>query len=88
MTVPQHFSSQLSLQQQVVYVLSLQKKGTPEEIAMELIELRGIASEDHVANLTTAIENELQKMEKEGLATTEEEKDQPVRYRLPNSKSL
>lgn len=88
MTVPQHFSTELSLRQQVVYVLSLQKKETPEEITMELIELRGIASEDRVADLTTRIENELQKMEKEGLATIEKEKDQPARYRLQNSKYL
>jgi len=88
MPVPEHFSSQLSLQQQMIYVLSLQEKGTPEEIAMELMELRGIASEDRVADLTTAIENELQKMEKEGLVTAEKEKGQPVRYRFQNINNL
>jgi len=88
MPVPEHFSTRLSLQQQVVYVLSLQEEGTPEEIAMELIELRGIASEERVADLTVAIENELQKMEKVGLVRAEKETGQPSRYRLQNINNL
>ncbi len=67
MEIPQHFSPELSLQQQVLFVLSLLKKASVDDITAELIELRGVAAEGAVLNLTIEVEDQLVKMHNEGL---------------------
>lgn len=67
MEIPQHFSPALSLQQQVLFVLSLFKKASVDDITAELIELRGVAAEGAVLNLTIEVEDQLVKMHNEGL---------------------
>ena len=39
MYIPTHFSEKLTLREQILYVLSVLKKGAASEVAMELMEL-------------------------------------------------
>lgn len=62
MKIPDQFSGQLPLREQITYVLSLIPEATADEVAMELMELRGIATEEGVADLTFEATHELEKM--------------------------
>lgn len=62
MNMPVHFSDKLPLREQILYVLSLMKKGAATEVAMGLIELKGVSSEEGVAELTVQVEQELEKI--------------------------
>lgn len=70
-----------------MFVLSLLTKGTPEEMAMELMELKGVSSQDGVRELTVQIEKELHKMQEEHLVQLETETDGKIRYRFSEEKS-
>lgn len=65
-TVPDSYSSDLSLQDKVLYVLSLLQRANVDEVAMEIIELQGIASKEGVAEITAAVNEELQLLHKIG----------------------
>lgn len=58
MVIPEHFKNELSLREQILFVLSILKKATADEMTMELMELEGIATEEGVANLTIEVKNE------------------------------
>lgn len=66
MNTKKHFNQQASLQQQIAFVLSNMPNTSADEIAMELMELKGIASEAGVARLVIDVAQELKKMQKEG----------------------
>lgn len=80
MLLPEHFTKQLSLKEQILFVLSILKKATADEVAMELMELKGIATEEGVANLTIEVKNELKKMQEAHLLKQVTETDKQVRY--------
>lgn len=82
MEIPQHFSPELSLQQQVLFVLSLFKKASVDDITAELIELRGVAAEGGVLNLTIEVEDQLVKMHNEGLIKQIMEPDKKKHFLL------
>ncbi len=80
MLLPEHFTKQLSLKEQILFVLSILKKATADEVTMELMELKGIATEEGVANLTIEVKNELKKMQEAHLLKQVTETDKQVRY--------
>jgi hypothetical protein len=85
MTTPSNYSANLSLPDKILYVLSLLKKATTDEIAMEIMELEGVSSEEGVAELTIEIHERLQKLHEEGLVTFVTEHDKKVKYFLKQS---
>ena len=50
------------LQQMILHALGLMKKGSADEIAMEIMEEKGITSEDEVAELVIETKEELEKL--------------------------
>jgi len=80
MNIPKHFSPQQSLPEQILYVLSLLKKATADEIAMELMELKGISTEEGVASLNIEVENALNQLHEERLVKQLTEPDKKVHY--------
>ena len=82
MTIPDKFSDKLSFSEQVLYTLSVLKKGAAGEVAMELMELKGVASEEGVAELTIETEQELDRLCTQGVVHLLKEKRQKNRYTL------
>ena len=82
MNIPAHYSDSLSLREQSLYVLSIMHKGAASEIAAELMELRGVSSEDGVADLTREIGRELEKLEHEGIVEVIHEHREKRRFVL------
>lgn len=84
-TIPKSFDEALSLRERVTYVLSIMHKGSAREVAAEVTELQGIASEEGVEEITVDTENELEKMLEEGLVVEVREHRQKKRYSLASS---
>jgi hypothetical protein len=82
MNIPVHYSEQLPFREQILYVLSVLKKGAASEVAMELMELKGISSEEGVADLTVETGHELEKMFEAGSVEVVKEKREKKRYAL------
>ena len=80
MNIPSHFSDRLSFEEQLLYVLSVLRKGSASEIAAELMELKGVSSEEGVADLTLQTEKELEKLFTEGKIEPLREKHEKKRY--------
>lgn len=83
--IPEHFAEANSLREQILYVLKVLEKGNASEIASEVIEMKGIASEEGVAGITITIEEELEKMKKEGIVAVLKEHRQKKRYTLSDN---
>jgi len=81
-SVPQHYSQELSFEQQLLYVLSRMKIGSAAEIAIELMELQGVSSEDGVADLTLHTEKQLEKLCAEEQLDVVREKHEKKRYKI------
>jgi hypothetical protein len=82
METASNYSNTLPLFQKIEYVLALLKKATLDEIAMEIMELDGISSEEGVADITIEIKDELQKLHDENKVTFVTEHDKKVKYFL------
>ncbi|HYH14994.1 MAG TPA: hypothetical protein VD794_07235 [Flavisolibacter sp.] len=80
--IPQNFTEAASLRDKVRYVLNVLHKASADEVAMEVMELQGIASEEGVAALTIDVEEELQQLMEEGLITAVKEHRQKKRFSL------
>lgn len=76
-------NAKLPLQDRIMQVLSLMKKGSPNEIAIELMELQGISTEEGVEELAVETEEELEKLCEAGVVERIKEHRQKTRYRLP-----
>lgn len=76
------FDEATSLRAQILYVLLVLEKGSAGEVAMEIIELKGISSEEGVAEIIISIEEELVKMKTDGLVTEIKEHRQKKRYMI------
>ena len=57
-----HFNEHDPLQEQVAFVISEMHAASADDISMQLMELKGIATEEGVAELTLEVKNELEKM--------------------------
>lgn len=80
MNIPAHYSDKLPFGEQILYVLSVLKKGAASEVAMELMELKGISSEEGVAELTIETEQELERMYEAGTIEVVKEHREKKRY--------
>lgn len=74
--------SNKSLKDKVLDVLALLKKATLDEVASEIIELQGIATEEGVADITIEIQEQLNKLHNDGEITMVTEHDKQTRYSL------
>lgn len=83
--IPKHFSEELPFEQQLLYALSKLKKGSANEIAIELMELKGVSTEDGVADLTQQTEKQLEKLCSDGFIDSIKEKHEKKRYVISNS---
>lgn len=72
----------LPLEDKVKHILSILKKASPDEVAMEIIEMQGIAAEEEVADLTLETKELLEKLCEAGAVVKVKEPRQKVRYRL------
>ena len=84
MQKPENYDKAMSLRDKITYLLSIMEKGAPPELAMEIAEMDGIASEEGLADLTISLEQELHKMCDEGIIKKLKEHRQKVRYALPS----
>jgi hypothetical protein len=82
MNIPAQFSDELSFSDQVLYVLSVMQKAAASEVAMELMELKGVSSEEGVAELTIETEQELEKLCEAGAVVVVKERREKNRYAL------
>ena len=80
MTIPKQFDQAVTFSEQVLYVLSVIKKASATELAIELMELKGISSEDGVAELTIQTEKELESLLHSGIVKIIREKREKNRY--------
>jgi hypothetical protein len=70
MNIPSDYSDELPFREQVLYALSLIRRGTVAEVMVELIELKGLSTEESVADLTIETSEELEKMSREKVIET------------------
>jgi hypothetical protein len=82
--VSHHFPETATLREKILYILTVLHKASADEVAMELMEMQGIASEEGVANLTIDVEEEIQKLQEEGRIVTVKEHRQKKRFSLPS----
>ena len=80
MIIPEKYTDAHTLRDKVLYVLSVQEKGSANEVAMEIMELEGISTEEGVADLTREIEKEMARLREEGMVEKLKEHRQKVRY--------
>lgn len=71
-----------TLREKIVYLLTVMKKGSAPELAMEVAEMEGISSEEGLADLTISIGQELHKLCEEGIVFKLKEHRQKLRYTL------
>jgi hypothetical protein len=76
------YPANASINDKILYVLSLLKKATADEVAMEIMELQATSSEEGVAELTIATSEALKQMQHQGLLKMETENDKQTRYSL------
>lgn len=72
----------LSLRDRIIYVLSVLKKPTPDEVAMEIMELQGVSTEDGVSDLVKDTKDELKKLCEQGVVLKIKERRQKTAYML------
>jgi hypothetical protein len=81
--MPQEINMEnMSLVDKIKHVLSILKKGSPDEVAMEIMERQGVASENGVEELTVETTELLEKLCEEGVVTRVKDHRQKVRYSL------
>ena len=81
---PKKYSDANTLREKISYLISIMEKGSAPELAMEIAEMDGVASEKGLADLTISLEQELHKMSDEGIIEKLKEHRQKVRYALPS----
>jgi flagellar basal body-associated protein FliL len=81
------YDSSLPLREKVLYVLSILKKESINELSVEIMELDGLSTEEGVSELTIEIEREINRLHEEGVVTKVKEHRQKTRYILSESKA-
>lgn len=76
------FTNTTPLREKIRFVLSVMKKGSANEIGGEIAELEGIATEEGLAELIIATEQELEKLVGEGRVNVIKEHRQKKRFTL------
>ena len=71
-----------TLRDKILYVLSVMKKASPQEVAAEIMELDEISTEDGIEDISIDIEKEIDKMYEEGIVNKIKEQRQKSRYTL------
>ena len=82
LSIPEYYSDKMSFEQQLLFALSTLKKGSANEISIELMELKGISTEDGVADLTVHTEKQLEKLCNGGIVKLIKEKHKKRRYEI------
>jgi len=82
MNLPAGFSIHLTTDQKVLYALSLLKRATADEVAMEIMELQGTTTEEGVAELTISTAETLHHLQHQGILKMETESDKQIRFWL------
>ena len=80
--IPQSFAEATTLRDKIFFTLSVMHKGSIEEVASEIAELQGIASEEGIAEINTAVEAEVEKLLEESKIEVVKEHRQKKRYAL------
>ena len=70
------------LQQLILHSLNIMKKGSADEIAMEIMEEKGISAEEEVAELIIETKEELEKLLESGLVKKIKPHREKTRYVL------
>lgn len=83
MAIPGKYSPDLSLGNRIMYIISVLKKPTADEVAMELMELQGISTEESVSELRRDTEQELKNLCNAGTIIKVKEHHQKTTYILP-----
>ena len=78
------YNSTSSVREKVLYVLTTLEKASIDEIAMEIMELDGVSSEEGLAETIIEIENEVNELCQGGMVNKLKEHRQKLRYVLPN----
>ena len=82
MITPDKYDAARSLKEKILFVLSKLQKASADEVAMEVMELDGISTEDGVGDITKDINDELHKMLEEGeVEKIKKDHREKVRYR-------
>ncbi|HTM67043.1 MAG TPA: hypothetical protein VL093_12020 [Flavipsychrobacter sp.] len=84
MKTPRHFPFDLPLSEQIVFVLSSLKQATASDIAVELMELKGISTEDGLEDLSITIDKEMEKLLEAKRIEQQQSKTETV-YTLANN---
>jgi ribosomal protein S20 len=71
-----------TLRDKILYVLSVMKKASPQEVAAEIMELDEISTEDGIDDISIDIEKEIDKMYEKGIVNKIKEQRQKSRYTL------
>ena len=80
--MPENYADSRSLREKILYLLSIMEKASANEVAAEVMELDGIATEESVGDITREIEEELNKLFEEEVVLKLKEHRQKVRYVL------
>ena len=81
-SIPSDYAAACSLKDKILYTLSLLHKASAEEVAMEIAELQGIASEDGLSDLVADTKEEMEKLMVDGVVVRIKEHRQKLRYAL------
>lgn len=82
MTIPEKFEESLSLEHKILYVLSIMPHASADEVAMEIMELQGTATEESVAELTNATSEKLHQLQQQAIVKMETTHEKQTRYWL------
>ena len=85
MKLPEQFSDDLSFRDRILFVLTKLHKASADEVAMEIMELQGISTEDGVSDLTYETKQELVKLFHEGIVNKVKDHRQKSRYSLTSA---
>ena len=66
-SIPSDYTIARSLQEKTVYAISLLRKASAEEVATEIAELQGVASEDGLSDLLGVSEEDMGKLMTDGM---------------------
>lgn len=88
MIIPKTYQTITSLRDKILFVFTKLEKASADEVAMEIMELDGISSEDGVSEITLEVNNEIKQLCEEGVIHKIKEHRQKVRYTLINGNGI
>lgn len=88
MNIPEAFSADMQLKDKILFVLSKLHRATPDQVAMEIMELQGTASEEGVAELIITVTQAMNELQHEGVLKGFTEEGKQTRYTLTQDNQL